>query len=271
MAVRGAIGRPPTDVAIACCDSSGSATIYVGLPGKSSETIAYNPPPTGSVPLPAQALSLYQATEEATMRAVESGRSGEDDSNGYSLSVDPALRAIQLKEHDYATHNTPLLRRVLKSSSSADDREAAAEILGYANQSEGQIASLVHASYDSADSVRNNAVRALGVLATSSAKTASQIPASGFIEMLNSGIWTDRNKSGLVMMALTKSRNQKLLAELRARALPSLIEMAHWNLDHAYSSRIVLGRIAGIDESQLEKLAESDQVETIVAAASRKN
>ena len=269
LAVQSAIGRPPTDVAIACCDSSGSSTIYIGLPGKSSKTIAHNLPPTGSVRLPSQALSLYQAAEEATMRAVESGRSGEDDSNGYSLSVDPALRATQLKEHDYATHNAPLLRRVLRSSSSADDREAAAEILGYANQSKAQIASLIHASYDSADSVRNNSVRALSVLATCSAKSASRIPSSGFIEMLNSGVWTDRNKSGLVMMALTLSRNPNLLAELRARALPSLIEMAHWNLDHAYSARIILGRIAGIDESQLEKLAESDQVDAIVAAASK--
>ncbi len=270
-AVRGAIGRPPTDIATICCDGSGNLTIYVGLPGKSSETIAYNPAPTGSVLLPAKALSLYQASGDAVIHAVDNGRAGEDDSKGYALGVDPALRAIQLQERDYATHNEPLLRRVLQFSSLADDREAAAEILGYANQSKAQIALLVYASHDSSDAVRNNAVRALGVLATSSPKTASRIPASGFIEMLNSGVWTDRNKSGFVAMALTQSRNPKLLAELRARALPSLIEMAHWDLGHAYSAQIILGRIAGIDDARLEKLAETGQVDTIVAAVSKQN
>jgi hypothetical protein len=268
-AVRTIIGRPPTDVATVCCDSSGNSTVYVGLPGKSSETIVYNPSPTGSVRLPAKALTLYQASENAVMHAVQAGRSGEDDSKGYSLGIDPALRAVQLQERNYATHNEDLLRRVLRSSSHADDREAAAELIGYANQSEAQILSLVHASYDSSNDVRNNAIRALGILAASNTKTASRIPASGFVEMLNSGVWTDRNKAGFVVMALTQSRNPQLLSELHALALPSLIEMAHWDLGHSYYARIILGRIAGIDEARLEKLAESGQADVIAEAASK--
>lgn len=265
-AVRSVVGRPTTDVAMVCCDDSGNSRIYVGLPGKSSETIAYNPEPAGSVLLPANILGLNQAGEDAVRHAVESGESGEDDSKGYALHADPALRAIDLQMRDYATHNEPLLRRVLQFSSRADDRAAAAEILGYADQSKSQIAALVHASYDSNDAVRNNAVRALGVLARSNPEIARRIPASGFIEMLNSGVWTDRNKSSIVVMALTQSRNPRLLAELRARALPSLIEMARWDLGHAYMARVILGRIAGIDEARLEKLAGTGQVDTIVAA-----
>jgi hypothetical protein len=268
-AVFGALGNPPTDVAIVCCDAGSSWIIYVGLPGKSSEIITYNPEPSGSVLLPAGGLDLYRASDDAVMHAVENGTAGEDDSKGYALAIDPALRAIQLQMRDYATHNEPLLRDVLQFSPREDDREAAAEILGYANRSDGQIASLVHASYDSVDAVRNNAVRALGVLAMSSPKIAGRIPASGFIAMLNSGVWTDRNKSGFIVMALTKSRNPELLAELRARALPSLIEMARWDSGHAYSARIILGRVAGIDEARLEKLAEAGDVDAIVAAISK--
>ncbi|HEV2488559.1 MAG TPA: hypothetical protein VGT03_02030 [Candidatus Acidoferrales bacterium] len=262
--VETAIGRPATDVATICCDNSGQMTIYVGLPGKSSETVAYNPAPSGAVLLPAKALELYKSEDDAVMHAVQNGRAGEDDSEGYALSVDPALRSIELQMREYATRDEPLFRRVLQFSSHADDREAAAEILGYANQSQKQIDSLVHASYDPDDDVRNNAVRALGVLASSSPKTAGLIPASGFIAMLNSGVWTDRNKAGFLILTLTQSRNPGLLDELRARALPSLIEMALWDASHAYPARMILGRVAGIDETRLQKLVDTGQVDAII-------
>jgi hypothetical protein len=45
---------------------------------------------------------------------------------------------------------------------------------------------------------------------------------------LNPIEWTDRNKSSLALEMLTESRDPALIADLRARALPSLIEMARW-------------------------------------------
>jgi hypothetical protein len=66
-------------------------------------------------------------------------------------------------------------------------------------QSSSQIAALVHASRDSNSGVRNNATRALLVLAESNPKRAKEIPADKFIELLLSGTWTDLNKaSGLL-------------------------------------------------------------------------
>lgn len=267
-AVQKVIGSPPTDVATICCDAEGRWIMYIGLQGKSSEKITYNTVPSGTVRLPSQATALYQAEEEAARHAVESGDSGEDDSKGYALANDPALRSIEQQMRDFATHNEPLLRRVLQSSSSAKDREAAAEIFGYADESQQQIKGLVHASYDADDDVRNNAVRALGVLAGSSAKIADQIPSSGFVAMLSSGVWTDRNKASFLMMTLTQSRNPRLLAELRVRALASLIEMARWDNAHAVPARMILGRIAGIDETKLKNLAWTD-ANAIISAASK--
>lgn len=269
-AVEGATERPPTDVAFICCDSRGELMIYIGLQGKSSETFPRNPAPVGGARLPTNVLNLYMQFGVAFAHAVESGKSAEDDSSGYALSVDPALRSMELKMRDYAEHNETLLRRVLQSSSNADDREAAAEILGYANHSQAQIDSLVRASHDPDADVRNDAVRALWVLANYSQKVAARIPASGFVGLLNSGIWDDRNKASLLLMKLTQSRDPELLAELRARALPSLIEIARWrDTSHAVAARIILGRMAGIDETRLQKLAQADEVDTIVNSISK--
>jgi len=124
----------------------------------------------------------------------------------------------------------------------------------------------VRASRDEDEIVRNNAIRALGVLAKSNSKIAPEIPPNSFIEMLNSGAWTDRNKAGGLLMALSSNRNPKLLQQLKSAALPSLVEMAKWDPGHAESSRILLGRIAGLEEARIHQLIDSGRVNEILAA-----
>jgi hypothetical protein len=171
---------------------------------------------------------------------------------------------------EFAVRNEVLIRRVLRSSARRDDRRAAAYALGYAQQSKAQVLALVHASRDPDDGVRNNAVRALGVLATSSKTLAAWIPAGHIVAMLNSGIWMDRNKAGSLMNILSASRDPRLLRALRSQALPSLVEMARWkDRGHAGDARMILGRIAGIEETGLEKLA-TDNVEEIIRAVMKK-
>jgi hypothetical protein len=70
---------------------------------------------------------------------------------------------------------------------------------------------------------------------------------------------------------LTAQRNPALLSLLRRRALDALIEMARWrSAGHAQNARIILGRVAGIEETRLWKLASEDKVEEIIQAAIRK-
>jgi hypothetical protein len=167
----------------------------------------------------------------------------------------------------YALVNEPLLEHVLATASDAEQRAVAAEFLGYARRTTIQIAALVRASRDVDDGVRNNAVRALAVLARSDPKVARRIPAAGFVDMLNSGTWKDRNKASMLVDALSIRRDPRLLALLRARALDSLVEMARWRSHgHATAARAILGRAAGIDEERLTKLLDTDQVEAIVDA-----
>lgn len=260
------LGHPPTDIATICCDEQHRLSMYLGLGGRSSEDIAYDPPPTGTARLPADLVKLWNQTMQAMAAAVKKGDADEDHSKGYALGHEPALRALQLQLRAYAVTHEPAIRAVLSTSKTANQRAIAAQALGYANQSPEQIAALVKASRDVNEDVRNNAVRALGVLAA----TGADIPAGGFVEMLNSGIWTDRNKGSMLLLRLTDHPNPELIAELRADALDSLVEMARWrNKGHAYMALVLLGRMAGMNEAKLQDLANRGQADAIIEAIQR--
>jgi len=267
-AVAKVTGHDPTDMALVCCTDQGGSMYYIGLQGKSYRQFAYNAAPAGTDKLPQEGLDAYQKAADALLHAVESGQAREDDSKGYALTSDPTEHAAQLGMRDYAVQHEDVIRLALANSSDVTSRQAASELLGYANQSQGQIDALVAASRDPDEFVRNNAVRALAVLASSSSAVAAKIPPDNFIAMLNSGTWTDRNKGGFLLDGLTVPRDPKVLHELDAGARESLIEMARWHeAGHASEYRILLGRIAGIEEQKLQTMAEDNaQVETIISA-----
>jgi len=88
--------------------------------------------------------------------------------------------------------------------------------------------------------------------------------------MLNSGFWADRNKAGFLLNILTGARDPQLLRVLRLQALPSLVEMARWkDRNHAWDARMILGRIGGIEEERLQKLA-ADNAEEIIRAVNKR-
>ena len=176
-------------------DDSGRLIIYVGLRGESVRQTQFNLPPRGADRLPPAALKINRDAEEAWFNAMQKGMSGEDDSQGYALSLDPEARTKQLALHDYAVRHSAMVRRVLASARNVEQRQIAAQMLGYAGRSPEQIAALVSASHDVDGGVRNNASRALVVLARSSTEVAEMIPGECFLGLLNSDTWTDRNKS----------------------------------------------------------------------------
>ena len=69
-----------------------------------------------------------------------------------------------------------------------------------------------------------------------------------------------------MLLSLTQSRDPKLLAQLRSEALVPLIEMARWRGGHAFDIRILLARIAGIDEERANRLANADNIDEIMKA-----
>jgi hypothetical protein len=255
-----------TSIAFACCDNHGNLIIFVGLPGASTRPAKYNTAPKGSARLPRSILDIYERAMDLNAVAAQK-QPGEDRSKGYGLSAYIPMREVQLSLRRWALSNALLIRQVLTSAADPGERQAAAYALGYAQQSRTQISALVLASHDVNDTVRNNAVRALAVLAFSSERASAWIPAQDFARMLNSGVWEDRNKAGALLNALSRHRSPELLRILKSEALDSLLEMAHWrNRGHAWDALMILGRIAGIEEGRLEQLAAAGDVDTIVKA-----
>jgi hypothetical protein len=269
-AVKQVIGQEPTDISFVCCDSNQSWMVYIGLPGQSYQPLNFNPAPVGDVRLPKPAVALRDEMDKAWMNAVMKGHATEDDSEGYTLTNEPKARKAELAIREYALRNEALVLQVLASSSDARRRAIAAQMLGYGRQSGQQIDALVGASLDTDDGVRNDAVRALVVLAGARPNLAQKIPTTPFVRLLRSGAWSDHNKASLLLVALTKDRDPKVLAQLRSDALDSLVEMARWrNRGHAEAALSILGRIAGLDEESLNKLILAGQADAILSQLSR--
>lgn len=272
-AIKRATGRETSDIATICCDDRGRLIVYIGLRSESFRQTLYNPSPRGLARLPPAALKVHRDAEQAWLNAMKRGVSGEDDSHGYALSLDPEARTKQLALHDYAARHSRMIRRVLASARDVKHRQIAAEMLGYAERSREQIAALIRASHDVDDGVRNNATRALVVLARSSSEASAMIPGECFLGLLSSELWTDRNKSAELLAVLSSKRDPQLLTCLREQAPTSLIEMARWSHQgHANSARFMLGRIAGIEDQTLSTMLEKQDVEAIInAVTAQKN
>src|SRR5262249_5654424 len=153
--------------------------------------------------------------------------------------------------------NLPLLKEALRNSSDNEHRAMAAYIIGYAPKKQDVVNDLQEAIQDPDEAVRNNAMRsmsAISVLAGLHLELEMRISPTWYVEMLNSIVWTDRNKAVMALLNLTESRPEPILQLIRERALPSLAEMARWkSLKHALGPYMLLGRVAGISERQIQE------------------
>ncbi|MFT3824602.1 MAG: HEAT repeat domain-containing protein [Chitinophagaceae bacterium] len=244
-------GVKKATVNIVCCDDkTGKNIVFVGIAENDSNSFQYNPAPGKPVHLPAAILAVYDSLENAIYNAVLNGRSAEDHKYGYSWAQDSATRKWQQECIILAARYQPQLINALRQAKDNRQRMAAAQVLAYANDKTIIIKELLHAVRDPDEAVRNNATRALGVLADYIQQTPGTkltIPAAPFINMINSLVWTDRNKAGMVLFFLCMDKNNKqVLEQLKKQALPSLAEMAAWkNPGHAMMAYFIVAQIAG--------------------------
>jgi hypothetical protein len=263
-------GKPATDIAAVCCDKAHRLQIYIGLSGTSSRPPAHNAAPLGHQRLEDAPLKLYESYLVATEDAVRRGASSEDDAGGYALSDDPLSRQADLAMRAYAASRGEVLEKVLQDSSDAQQRRASAALLGYADRSAAQIQSLTEATGDVDEEVRNNAVRALWVLASAKDANGIDVAPMPFIALLSSGQWTDRNKSSLLLEQLTRKRDPILLKKLHDQALAPLIEGARWtDPGHYFAFLAILGRIGAIPEPRLQQLIQTGEKSQIIEMAER--
>jgi len=256
---------------LGCCTPDGKSTLYVGIQEKNTTCMTFSAAPQGSVRLTDDIVRAGADFQAALEKAVVSGDASEDDSKGYAWNHNAAVRAVELRFLALAKLHLDNLKEVLRHSGDAEQRALAAQVLGYAADRQSVAQDLIAATHDPSPGVRNNATRALMVFAGyahTSAGANLHISAQPFIEMLNSCIWTDRNKSSFALAELTETRDAALLAEIRREALASLLEMAEWKLmGHAQPSLLILGRIGGLSEEQIEKDIEANNRQAILVAA----
>ncbi len=185
------------------------------------------------------------------------------------ISNDPALRALTLAIRSYAVDREPELKQILQTASDPRDRRAAATLLGYVRRSPAQAEALSKAITDPDDEVRNNAVRALAVLSAATTYDPLQIDIKPLIDLLYSGSWTDRNKASLPLYRVTDLRNPTVLNSLRSDAMGPLIEGGSWKdvPGHSTPFLVILGRLAGMPDQQLQDLLKSGNANKIIWAA----
>ena len=253
-----------------CCDS-GKPVLFVGIEEKGAAHFEFRSVPNGEVRLPGDVVEAYREFLTALEAAVRRGSAAEDLTSGHSLIADPAARLLQRRFEIIAERQLPLLRDVLRNSADDEHRAIAAYIIGYAPTKRLVVDDLQQAVQDPGDTVRNNAMRALGaiaVLAERDPDLGIRISPTWFVEMLNSIVWTDRNKAVMALLNLTESRPERILTLIRQRAMPSLAEMARWkSLSHAIGPYMLLSRAAGLPDQEIQDSWKNGQRETVIAKA----
>ena len=250
-----------------CCEA-GQSILYVGIQEKGAASFQFRAAPKGAIRLPETMVQAGEAFSDALTEGVQKGDAGEDDSQGHALNSYPKMRALQERFITFAAQDFQLLRAVLHESANAQQRALAAEIIAYTANKRDVVPDLVYGMRDPDSGVRNNSMRALAVIAgfaQQSPKQQIKVPFKPFIEMLNSIVWTDRNKSSYALYQLTQKRNPAVLSMLREHALPSLIEMSRWKSPgHAYRPFFLLGRTGNLSKDEIQKYWDSDNREALI-------
>jgi hypothetical protein len=147
----------------------------------------------------------------------------------------------------------------------------AATIIGYAPNKKDVVNDLEYALQDPDESVRANAMRALNaiaVLARLQPQFGIKVSPTWFVEMLNSIVLSDRARAAATLVTLTEQNPGDALDQIRERALDSVIEMARWKvLTYALPPFILVGRLAGMNEQEIQKAWTSGDRQAVIGIA----
>lgn len=267
-------GVARANVEAICCDG-GKAIFYIGVEERGRTHLEIREEPkTEGLTLPEDVVTIYDQLITATGEATRRGATAEDWSQGFSLLEDADARAVQIRLPAIAEDHQAILRKVLKESADPDDRRIAAAILGYGPKAQSIIDDLQLALRDPDGEVRAAALRSLGPLAQYAAahpEAEVRVLTAWFVEMLNSYAWKDRMNAMNLLVTLTRDRDEKLIRHMRERAIPSLAEMALWkHLPHALPAYLLLGRVAGLSEQEIETTWSANQREDTIRKMRKK-
>ena len=249
------------DVSVMTVLMPGAAIVMIGIDTSMSPRLAFLPEPTGAERLPAEMLQAYDRAGDLLMEGILSGEGGEDVVDGYSVARYAPLAEAETALRELAQAQPDRVRGVLASSADATHRIVAAKALAYMPDKAVVVRGLSGAMLDPDPTVRNNAIRALGIFADwvvdmeagpererLVALLGEHLSVGPLVTMLSSFEWTDRNKSAALLARLVELPLPSVHAAVRAEGLMALGEMASWSSrGHALFSTRILANLAGRD------------------------
>ena len=253
-----------------CCDGS-NAVVFVGVEERGAAHPSLHSSPTGDATLPTELVDAHQNFLAAVAQAAAHGNTGEDLTAGHPIIDDPAAHPFEERFRAFAAEHFDWLRNVLRNSGDSGQRAIAAAVIGYAPDKQQVAGELQYAMQDPDDSVRANAIHGLTAVAVYASKHPEKgirVAPTWLVEMLNSIVLRDRVDAAKALVTLTDSPNPGALSLIRERGLSSLIEMARWKtLRYALPPFVLVGRLAGLPEAEIQRRWQRGDRETAIALA----
>jgi hypothetical protein len=241
--------------ALVCCDQNGDYHLFIGVAESDTTILLHRAAPTLRIKLHSKYSNAYAQFSDRLSDAIQAGQADEDWSQGHALMRYLPARKIQEKYIRWANEEFSDLRKVLRSCAYDDQRATAAQIIAYHFDKGEAVPELMYAIIDESEEVRNNAIKALAIIAYYASKHPEKkinIPYMPFIRLINSVEMSDRNQGSQVLVQLTRSREPEILSKLKELSLPALREMALWKSEvHAFPGYVILARIAGLPEEEI--------------------
>ena len=265
-------------VEAACCAGK-DMILYVGVEERDAPHMEFHPVPGGTVTLAPSLTANYRRFLDEVEDSIRYKNADEDLTNGYSLMADPDCRNLQKDFLMAVEADLPNVATVVRESSDPEQRAAAVYLLQYAPRGPRTTTTMTDgiqwALQDDDDTVRESAMNSLRAVLVGAKMHPDQgihFEATWLVSLMNSVVWSDRFHASQALVTLTETANQDALEMLRARALPSVVEMARWrDLKHALPAFILAGRLANMDEAQIKQAWLSEDRESVLQAVSGKH
>lgn len=243
-----------------CCEAK-DAILFVGIEERGAPRFEVHEAPGSEAVLPEELVAAYRTFLEALQEAV------------LGVPVDPGFGALEERLAALVRAHLKELRTVLRTSADAGQRAIAAHAMVVSTDKPAAAQALQYALQDPEEDVRRNALNSLGTLAAYALKhpdSEIRIAPTWPVEMLSSIVWSDRMGAVNLLLTLSESREPAVLDLIRTRAAPQLIEMARWNsLTHALPAYILLGRVAGLAENEIQESWSKGEREARISSMER--
>jgi len=241
-----------------CCEGS-EVHLFLGIEERGGPHVAFRSQPTADLALANDLTAKYREYSNEAHRAAYRGET-------------PAGASERQQEFSaFAESRLSELRQALRDAADPEQRAIAAAVIAYAPKKTEILDDLQFALQDPDETVRNQALHALHDLVVQGVRDPSlgiRVSPTWLIELLNSLVLSDRVQATDILLTLTDSRNSAILEQIRVRALPALAEMARWDtLTYALPPFLLLGRVAGIPETEIQRLWSAGQREPVIDKA----